>query len=73
MLSAREAAGALAQGVAEAGAEAVALPVADGGEGTAEALEAALGGEWQQARVSDPLGRPIEATWLLLSDGRAVV
>jgi len=49
------------------------LPVADGGEGTAEVLETALGGDWQQARVSDPLGRPVEATWLLLEDGRAVV
>jgi len=49
------------------------LPVADGGEGTAEVLETALGGDWQQARVSDPLGRPVEAIWLLLEDGRAVV
>jgi len=49
------------------------LPVADGGEGTAEALETALGGEWRHARVSDPLGRPVEASWLLLADGRAIV
>ncbi|MDQ3425510.1 MAG: glycerate kinase [Actinomycetota bacterium] len=73
VLSARDAASALARGVEEAGAEAVMLPVADGGEGTAEVLETALGGDWQQARVSDPLGRPIEAIWLLLEDGRAVV
>ncbi|MBA2424003.1 MAG: glycerate kinase, partial [Actinobacteria bacterium] len=73
VLSARDAASALARGVEEAGAEAVMLPVADGGEGTAEVLETALGGDWQQARVSDPLGRPVEATWLLLEDGRAVV
>ena len=73
VLSARDAAVALARGVEEAGAEAVVLPVADGGEGTAEVLGTALGGEWQQARVSDPLGRPVEAAWLLLGDGRAVV
>jgi len=73
VLSAREAAAALARGVEEASAEAVVLPVADGGEGTAEALEAALGGNWHRARVSDPLGRPVEASWLLLQDGRAVV
>ena len=73
VLSARDATSALARGVEEAGAEAVMLPVADGGEGTAEVLETALGGDWQQARVSDPLGRPVEATWLLLEDGRAVV
>lgn len=66
VLSAREAAAALARGVDEMGAEAVVLPVADGGEGTAEVLETAFGGEWHRARVSDPLGRPVEASWLLL-------
>ena len=50
------------------------MPVADGGEGeTCEALAAALGGEWREAIVSDPLGRPIPAPWLSLQDGRAVV
>ena len=49
------------------------MPVADGGEGTAAAIGAALGGEWRTASVSDPLGRPVEARWLLLPDGRAVV
>ena len=73
VLSARDAAVALARGVGEAGAEAIVLPVADGGEGTAEALETALGGEWRHARVSDPLGRPVDASWLLLPDRRAVV
>jgi glycerate kinase len=38
-----------------------------------EALQLALGGEWRTAVVSDPLGRPVEARWLLLPDGRAVV
>ena len=73
VLSARAAAAALARGVEKAGAEAIALPVADGGEGTAQALEAALGGEWHCARVSDPLGKPVKASWLRLNDGRAVV
>ncbi len=41
------------------GGEAVELPVADGGEGTADVLHAALGGEWREALVSDPLGRPL--------------
>lgn len=73
VLSARDAAAALARGAREAGAEAVELPVADGGEGTAEVLHVALGGEWRHATVSDPLGRPILAPWLLLPDGRIVV
>ena len=73
LLSAPAAAAALAQGFAAEGADAVELPVADGGEGTAEVLERSLGGEWRPARVSDPLGRPLEARWLRLPDGRAVV
>jgi glycerate kinase len=73
VLSASEAAGALARGVREGGAEAVELPVADGGEGTAEVLASAVGGEWREARVSDPLGRALNARWLLLEDGRAIV
>jgi glycerate kinase len=73
VLSAGAAAAALGRGAREAGADATELPVADGGEGTAEALHAALAGEWRKARVSDPLGRRVEARWLLLPDGRAVV
>jgi len=73
VLTARDAVAALARGARSAGADVVELPIADGGEGTAEALHAALGGEWRQAIVNDPLGRPISARWLLLQDGRAVV
>jgi glycerate kinase len=73
VLSAREAAAALGRGVRTAGADSVELPIADGGEGTGEALHAALGGEWREAPVSDPLGRSVSARWLLLPDGRAVV
>lgn len=72
-LSASAAAAALARGFREAGWDADELPVADGGEGTAESLEAVLGGQWRETLVSDPLGRPVPARWLLLPDGRAVV
>jgi glycerate kinase len=73
VLTAREAAQALATGVARAGVEADELPLADGGEGTAEALHAALGGEWRVAEVQDPLGRLVDARFLLLPGRRAVV
>jgi glycerate 2-kinase len=73
VVSAREAAAALAVGVRAAGAEADELPVADGGEGTADVLHASLGGTWRQSVVSDPLGRPVSAAWLLLPDARAVL
>jgi glycerate 2-kinase len=73
VLSARAAAAALAEGLKRGGAEAEELPVADGGEGTLEVLYGAVGGEWREAVVSDPLGREVRARWLLLRDGTAAV
>jgi glycerate kinase len=73
VLSAPAAAAALAEGLRVAGAEAVELPVADGGEGTAEVLRLALGGEWREADVHDAFGAHRRALWLLLPDGTAVV
>lgn len=73
VLGAADAASALAEGFRAAGAEVVELPIADGGSGTAEVLAGALGGEWHEATVSGPLGRPVPARWLLLPDGTAVV
>jgi glycerate kinase len=73
VLRASEAAAALGEGLRGRGAEALELPVADGGEGTLEVLAASLGGEWQQVEVSDPLGRSVPARWLLLEDGTALV
>jgi glycerate kinase len=55
------------------GVEVIEAPVADGGEGTASVIHAAVGGEWRTAVVDDPLGRTIAAHWLLLDDGTAVV
>jgi glycerate kinase len=48
-------------------------PLADGGEGTLAAIEAAGGWVWQQADVDDPLGRPIPARWLRSTDGKRAV
>ena len=73
VLSARNAAAALARGVRAAGGYAAELPIADGGEGTADVLFSALGGSWHEAVVSDPLGKAHPARWLVLPDGRAVV
>ena len=73
VLGAVEAAAALVEGAAVAGATAQALPIADGGGGTAAVLSSSLGGSWHDATVSDPLGRPVTACWLMLPDGTAVV
>ncbi|MDQ3128508.1 MAG: glycerate kinase [Chloroflexota bacterium] len=49
-------------------------PLADGGEGTTVAIEAAGGWEWRTAAVTDPIGRPVSARWLQSADrGRAIV
>ena len=55
------------------GCECVRVPMADGGEGTVAALVEACGGELRRARVSDPLGRPVDAAYGLLPGGRAVI
>ena len=49
-------------------AEIVQVPVSDGGEGFLEAFHAALGGELQEIVVSDPLMRPVTASYLLRGD-----
>ena len=74
-LSASAAARAIAAGVrlAVPGATTVVLPVADGGEGTMEALVAATHGRRRGVTVSDPLGRPVEAGLGELAGGVAVV
>jgi len=71
VLSAREAAAALVEGLG--GERAVALPVADGGGGTLDVLHAALGGNWRETEVVDAFGRPRRARWLALPDGTAAV
>ena len=45
------------------------LPLADGGDGTLDALLVNLGGETVSARVRDPLGREIEAGYAMLEAG----
>jgi len=65
-LSAVAGAEALADGLRTGGAEAVAMPVADGGDGTLEVLACALGGEWHETDVSAPLGGTVRARWLLV-------
>ena len=47
------------------------MPLADGGEGTTEAMLTALGGQWVQHTVADPLGRPVEASYGLIETGGA--
>ena len=75
-LTSVEVARALAAGWARArpGDTLVLAPLADGGEGTLVAIEAAGGWTWQETAAHDPLGRPLTSRWLRSADGtRAVV
>ncbi len=74
-LTAAQAARAIARGVAAAcpGAEIVELPLADGGEGTVDALVNAEKGQFVTTTVTGPLGQPVEARWGMLPGGRAVM
>ena len=71
--TAAEVAAAVARGLADAGQPAIEMPVADGGEGTLDALLSARGGELHMAPATDPLGRAIEARFALLDDGTTAV
>lgn len=67
-------AAAVGRGIERAGLEPPDLcPVADGGEGTAEVLLLALGGETGGAEVGDPLGRPVRAGFGLIEDGGTAI
>src|SRR5260221_12819773 len=71
-LTAAEAGQAIAQGVQiiYPAAEIEIGPVADGGEGTVQALVDATGGKIVQQTVTGPLGEPVAAFFGLLGDGR---
>lgn len=74
-LTSREAGEAFAAGYREvvADADIRLFQISDGGEGLSEAIHAALGGEIVECRVTDPLGRPIEATYAIVNGTTAVV
>ena len=69
-LPAVEAAEAIRQGIRAVmpTAETVGLPLADGGEGTAEALVTATQGRMLTAKVTGPMGEMVEASWGILGD-----
>lgn len=54
-------------------AETVLIPVADGGDGTLQALVDSSGGEVRTAMVEDAIGRTIEAEWGALGNGTTAV
>jgi len=73
--SAKEVAQAIADGlkVALPDAEFDLVPMADGGEGTVDALVAATGGQIVNVKVTGPLGEPVEGFFGILGDGETAV
>ncbi|TDV67714.1 glycerate kinase [Pseudomonas sp. LP_7_YM] len=74
-LSAQGVAQAVAIGLREVWPDArlIECPMADGGEGTIEAVLAACGGQWMTTDVSGPLGQPVQAQWGWLADSRTAI
>ncbi|WP_424236965.1 glycerate kinase [Bhargavaea ginsengi] len=74
-LSSAEAGEAAAAGIRRAipNAQTEVVPLADGGEGTVEALVQATGGELISAQVTGPLGEPVDAAYGILGDGKTAV
>lgn len=75
-LSARQVALAIKTGIKRVAPEAVTVikPMADGGEGTVQALVDATGGRLMTARVTGPLGEAVTAQWGMLGgQGTAVI
>lgn len=74
-LSSMEAGDAIAEGVhrADAGAEVVVRPLADGGEGTVEALVAGMNGRMQAVMVTGPLGTPVRCEYGVMEETKTAV
>ena len=74
-LSARQVAENIALGIGDVipNAQIEIAPVADGGEGTAEVICNARGGEWVMCRTHGPLGNPIEARYVWLGENASAV
>jgi len=74
-LNARQVAESIAKGLRDvlANADIEIMPMADGGEGTVEAICDARGGSWLQCEAHDPLGREIDARYGWIEDEKVAV
>ena len=73
-LSSIEAGNAAKEGIIKAcSANVIVRPLADGGEGTTEALVEGLGGTYAEAEVTGPMGTPTKAKYGIMEDGRTAV
>jgi glycerate kinase len=73
-LSSIEAGNAAREGILKAcDAEVIVKPLADGGEGTTEALVEGLGGSYAETEVTGPMGTPVTARYGVMEGGKTAV
>lgn len=74
-LTSPEAGEAIQEGILRAisDAEVIVRPLADGGEGTVEALTRGMNGRYEKITVTDPLGRPTDAVYGILEDSHTAI
>ena len=73
-MSSVEAGNAAKEGILNAcEADVVVKPLADGGEGTTQALVDGLGGNFQEVQVTGPMGEKVHARYGILEDGKTAV
>ena len=61
------------RGISSGNLNTVKIPIADGGEGTVEALVNATDGKIRELSVHDPLLRTVNAFYGILGDGKTAV
>ncbi len=74
-LTSMEAGYAIADGIRKAypDAETIVRPLADGGEGTVDALVEGMMGSMQEITVNDPLGRPVSAKYGIIESSKTAI
>lgn len=74
-LSSMEAGTAVAEGIyrADKDAEVTVRPLADGGEGTVEALTAGMNGRIESVKVTGPLGNTVEASYGIIAETKTAI
>lgn len=74
-LSSLEAGSAISEGIHRVfpHAEIIVRPLADGGEGTVEALALGMNGRLEKVKVTGPLGNPVEAVYGIIDESKTAI
>lgn len=74
-LSSLEAGSAISEGIHKvlSDADVIVRPLADGGEGTVEALALGMNGRIEKIRVTGPLGKTVEAAYGIIDDSKTAI